>query len=225
MKKRIRMQGMFIFFGVILLILLFRFTTPSWRIEPLEDFFDTLGILLVLCGFLLRIIARGYKEEMSQGGNKLVRDGPYYLVRNPRYFGTLMIGTGVISVLFELWTLPVFLIIYLSIYIPQVNREEKILLTRFGEDYKSYCESTPKYFINFYRLLKVNVYALLIKPSWIKKELSSMLATIIVIFIIEIWQDVRLFGIGEIYDEFLELSLDILIFLLIIAIFAYRKRD
>lgn len=216
---------MLIFLAVILLILLARFTIPNWKKEPLEEFFDILGIILLLCGFLLRIVARGYKEEMSQGGNKLVTDGPYYVMRNPMYFGTLIIGAGIISVLLKLWTFPVFLIIYLFIYIPQVNREEKILLTRFGEDYKSYCEVAPKYFPNIRRLLYFKTLISLLKLRWLKKELVPLIITVTVVFIIEIWQDVRLFGFREFFDEFLEFLLVILIFAVIISILSRHKHN
>jgi len=225
MKKRIKIQDALIFIAVILLILLTKFVIPDWKKEPLEELLDTLGIVFVLFGFLLRIVARGYKEEMSQGGNRLVTNGPYCLMRNPMYFGTLLIGIGITSVLLKLWSVPIFLIICLFIYLPQINREEKILLKRFGEDYKNYCKFSPKYFPNIRRLLNLKAYVPSLKFSWIKKEFFSLILTVIAIFIIEIWQDVALFGFRELFDEFLELSLVIMVFIVTIIIFVYGKHD
>lgn len=224
MKKRIKIQGMLIFFTVILFILFSRFIISSWKKEPLEDFFDSLGVVLVLCGFLLRIVARGYKEEISKGGNKLVTDGPYCLIRNPMYCGTLLIGTGIISILLNFWWLPVFLIIYLFIYLPQIYKEEKILLKRFGEDYEKYCRRTPKYFPNIIRLLNFKSYMPLLKLSWVKKELPALIATLTAIFIMEIWQDVTLFGVRALFDELSESLLTIIVFIVIIYILSYVRR-
>ena len=223
MKKRIKIQGALIFIQIILLLLFGKFVVPDWGKEPLEEFFDTLGIILVLFGFLLRIVARGYKEEMSNRGNNLVIDGPYCLMRNPMYFGSLMIGTGIIAILFKLWTLPVFLVVYLFIYLPQVSKEEKTLLARFGEEYKNYCGTTPKYFPNIRRVLEPKNHISLLRPSWFKKELGRLIAIIIAVFIIEIWQDVRLFGLKELLDEFLELLLVVSILAATVAVLGYGQ--
>lgn len=225
MKTRIRIQGILILVAFVLFILFIRLTIPSWQNEPLEEFFDVLGILLVLFGFLLRITARGYKEEMSQGGNRLVIDGPYLLIRNPMYFGTLMIGTGLVLVLFRLWTLPVFLIVYLAIYIPQITKEEKVLSARFGEEYKAYCRIASKYFINPFKVFNPSIVRLKLKTYWFKKELPSFLATISLIFIIEIWQDVKLFGYEELSGEVFELFLIVAIFVVIVAILTHLQSE
>ncbi|MDI6758843.1 MAG: methyltransferase, partial [Candidatus Omnitrophota bacterium] len=127
MKKRIRIQGMLIFLAVVLTISIPKFVFPYWKEEPLEEFLDVLGVGIVLFGFLFRIAARGYKEEKSFGGKNLVKDGPYYLMRNPMYFGTSLIGIGITIALFKLWIILLFLIICFLIYIPQVKKEEDLL--------------------------------------------------------------------------------------------------
>lgn len=223
MKKRIKIQGGLVFLAVILFILFSRFIIPSWKKEAWDEFFDIAGIVLVLSGFLLRIIARGYKEEVSQGGDKLVTDGPYALIRNPMYLGTLLIGTGVISVLLKFWTLAIFLIVYLFIYVPQIKREERILLKRFGQDYEKYNRCVPKYFPGIGGLLNLKTQISLLNLQWIKKEISPLILTIIFIFIIEIWQDVALFGVREIISESVELLLVVLAFIVIVSILAARR--
>jgi protein-S-isoprenylcysteine O-methyltransferase Ste14 len=212
MKKRIRVQGTLIFWGVVLFVLFIGFTMPRWVDRPREEFFDILGMVFILSGFLVRIVARGYKQDMSRGGDSLVVDGPYSLMRNPMYFGTLLIGAGIIAVLLRLWTLPVFVIVYLAIYMPQIDREEKLLLERFGPRYKEYCRITPKYFPNIFRIFQPGKPLLVLKWFWVKKETSSLAWTIVFVFIMEIWQDVRLFGRGALVEEFLELSGVLLIF-------------
>lgn len=216
MKKRIRIQGALMFLVVIVSIFFTRFIIPYWRKDPFDEFFDAAGIVMILFGFLSRIAARGYKEEKTNGGKNLVKDGPYYLMRHPMYFGTLLIGSGIILVLLEFWTLPVFLIIYLLIYIPQIEKEEKVLLKRFGEEYRTYCKTTSKYFPQFSLSFKEYVP---LKLSWIRKELRSLIIVIAAVLAIEVWKDVRLFGYSEFYKELSELSSVIIVFCAIIFLF------
>jgi len=222
MKRRIAIQGSLIFFTSIASILLSKILLAHWKIEPIDEILDVIGIIFILFGFLLRISARGYKEEKSHQGKNLVKDGPYGLIRNPMYFGTLLIGTGIIFIIFQLWTLPLFLSVFLSIYIPQMKKEEEILSGRFGQDYKNYCKITPKYFPRIYNLLNLRHY-LSIKLNWIKKELSSFIAVITAIMTIETWQDIKLYGYRPFLKELLELSTIILSFVLLVILLRNKK--
>ncbi len=212
-----------IFVAVVLAVFLSKATLQKWRVEFWDEFFDTLGIGLVFFGFLFRIAARGYKKEESLSGKKLVKGGPYALVRNPMYFGTLIIGTGVISVIFELWTLPLFLIIFLLIYAPQITKEEARLLEFFGEEYTEYCKATPKYFPRVSDLLNLRQY-LRLKFSWVRRESLSFLLAITIVMGIEIWEDIRLFGRKGIFSEFVELSVIILFFIVTVSYFLKKTR-
>jgi protein-S-isoprenylcysteine O-methyltransferase Ste14 len=222
-KKRIKFQGILMFVSVIGALLLTKFVFPDWKNEFLEELFDNLGIILILFGFLLRILARGYKEEMSRNGHKLVIEGPYSLMRNPMYFGTLLIGVGAVSILVKWWVLPVFIALYSFIYLPQINKEEKILLDKFGKDYKTYCKVTPKYLPKILALLNFRKYIPLLKFSWVKKESPSLAGTMAVVFLIEIYQDVKLFGAKELIAEFLEFLLVVVIFSVITLMLTYNK--
>jgi protein-S-isoprenylcysteine O-methyltransferase Ste14 len=222
MKKRIRIQGMLIVFAMITIVLLHRFLPPHWKKERPDEFLDVLGIGIILAGFVFRISARGYKEEKSLSGKKLITDGPYTLMRNPMYFGSLMIGTGFITVLVEWWGLLVFLCIFLLIYIPQVKKEEAVLVERFGQKYKDYCKETPRYFPKVQYLLSLRKY-LPLKLSWLKKELPSLAAAITCLIVIEIWEDVTLFGSQELFREALELILTTAAFAFIIVLLFRTK--
>ncbi|MCX5692572.1 MAG: isoprenylcysteine carboxylmethyltransferase family protein [Candidatus Omnitrophica bacterium] len=181
------------FLGLGAVIMLSNFVFPHQRQAVLGGLLNAAGIGLILFGFLFRISARGYKEEKCVNGNTLVKDGPYAIIRNPMYFGTFMIGAGVVMMLLELWVFFLFSIVFLLIYIPQMKKEEKVLLERFGREYEEYCKITPKYFPRFDYLLRINRYISL-KPFWIKKEIVSMITTVIVVILIKIWECIRLFG-------------------------------
>ena len=184
MKIRIKIQGVLIFLSLGAVILLSNFVFHHHRQPFLDGALNALGMGLVLFGFLLRISARGYKEENTSNGNALVKTGPYAMIRNPMYFGTFIIGTGVVVMLLDLWLFFLFAAIFFMIYIPQIKKEERILLGRFGQEYKEYCKLTPKYFPRLDYLFRLNKYVSL-KPFWIKKEIISLVTTLFVVIMIE----------------------------------------
>lgn len=222
MKKRIRIQGLLIFASFLLAIFLYKILLAQWQGKLLDKLFDCLGIVLVLSGFLFRISARGYKEEKSSQGRNLVTDGPYAAVRNPMYFGTLLIGTGVIFTLLQLWVIFPFIIIFLLIYIPQIKKEEALLLKTFKKEYEAYSQSTPRCFPRLKDLLSLRG-RLRLKLSWVKKESTSLLLTIIAILAIEAWEDVQLFGRPWFLRESIELVLMLLSFAALIVLFSRQK--
>lgn len=219
MKKRIRIQGLLIFISFALAIFLYKILLAQWQGKLLDKLFDCMGIVLVLFGFLFRISARGYKEEKSSQGRNLVTDGPYAAVRNPMYFGTLLIGTGVIFTLLQLWVIFPFIIIFLLIYIPQIKKEEALLLKTFKEEYQAYSQSTPRCLPRLKDLLSLPGGRLRLKLSWVKKESTSLLLTIIAILAIDAWEDVRLFGWAGFPREPIELILMLLSFTVLIVLF------
>jgi protein-S-isoprenylcysteine O-methyltransferase Ste14 len=192
MKIRIKIQGALMFLGLGTIVLLSNSVFPHQRQPFLDGVLNAAGMGLILFGFLFRISARGHKEENTSNGNALVKDGPYAVIRNPMYFGTFIIGLGVVVMLLELWFFFLFAAVFFMIYIPQMKKEERVLLERFGQEYKEYCKLTPKYFPRFDYLVRLNQYVSL-KPFWIKKEISSLITTIIVVLLIEIWEYARLF--------------------------------
>jgi len=182
------------FLGLGAIILLSNFMFHRERQEVLDVALNAAGMSLILLGFLFRISARGYKEEKSSNGNALVKDGPYAVIRNPMYFGTFTIGTGIVVMLLEPWVFLLFSGIFLLIYIPQMKKEEKTLLDKFGGEYKEYCAATPKYFPRIDYLFRLDKYVSL-KPFWIRKEIVSIITTVAVVILIEIWECFRLSGI------------------------------
>ena len=179
------------FLGLGIIVLLANSVFPHQRQPVLDGVLNAAGMGLILFGFLFRISARGYKEENTSNGNALVKTGPYAVIRNPMYFGTFIIGTGVVVMLLELWLFFLFAAVFFMIYIPQMKKEERVLLEKFGQEYKEYCRLTPKYFPRFDYLLRLNQYVSL-KPFWIKKEIISLVTTVLVVIMIETWEYARL---------------------------------
>lgn len=181
MKKRIKIQGFLVFTGIVILLILRDFLFAYMRDIRISCF----GVGLVLCGYFLRISARGIKSELSPDGKTLLTGGIYSITRNPMYLGTLFIGIGVVLAVLRLWMGIVFLVIYLAIYIPQIKKETAVLTQRFGETFLKYCRNTPGFFPGLKSVFRIP--AIKFKLNWAKKELSSMIATLAVISGLMIW--------------------------------------
>lgn len=220
MKKRIGIQGFLIFLAIITTILLSKFLFPHWNGKIGDEFLDTLGIALVFLGFLFRISARGYKSEKSSEGRILMADGPYGFIRNPMYFGTLLIGSGIVSVLFQWWAFLLFLGVFLTIYIPQIHKEEQKLQSQFGDEYAAYCKKIPKYFPRISGLLRLNLKGYLpLTWPWIRKELISLIGVMGILLAVEGWQDALVFGLRGYTKELLELFFIVVSFIVIFILF------
>jgi len=220
MKKRIRLQGILIFLAVITVILSFKVICPRWKSRAIDTLYDVLGLGLVLSGFYFRVAARGIKSEKSQEGRKLVIEGLYGLTRHPMYFGTFLIGSGIIAVLFQWWAFIIFIAVFLCIYIPQADKEAKYLSEHFGDEYRVYCQKVPRFFPDVFRR-DIRSY-LFFKWPWLKKEFSSLAWAISAIILIEIIEDMRLFGRAKLHQEFLILIATVAIFM--VSLLGFKKK-
>ncbi|MCA9392685.1 MAG: isoprenylcysteine carboxylmethyltransferase family protein [Candidatus Omnitrophica bacterium] len=205
MKTRIKYQGMAMVFSLIVVILNWRLFFPVWKSEGPEELTDLLGLALLCCGFLVRIVARNHKKEASQNGHQLVTSGIYRLVRNPMYIGTFLIGTGIIVTLFQWWIFFLFLAGFCVIYLPQIRREEQWLVEQFPVSYPQYQRKTRRWIPTLQSLFRSETLAIFrVKPGWFKNEFRSFVLAILVLMLIETAQDVHLFGSHELTEELIE---------------------
>jgi protein-S-isoprenylcysteine O-methyltransferase Ste14 len=197
MKRRIKINGMIIALAVLSLaafptVFLRRNLGGLW-----EEAIEILGIVFILLGQLIRVSARGYKSEHSSDGHTLIQGGPYALVRNPMYLGILLIGLGVVFFLFKWWVACIFLFIFIIRYLPLMLKEEKELLSAFGDTCQDYYKKVPRILPSLSMILKTDINECLpLKLSWLKKEIGAILAVLLIVVFIESWEDIRNEGIG-----------------------------
>ncbi len=100
-----------------------------------------LGALVMLGG--LAVMWRGWRQVHAAQGH-LVRDGVYAHVRHPQYAGLFLITLGM---LIQWPTLPTLLMwpILMLVYYRLARREERELLSRFGEEYARYRSATAAF--------------------------------------------------------------------------------
>lgn len=196
MKERIKSNGIIIFLAVLSLFL---FPSAFIRVNTgvLGEAAKISGLAFILFGQLLRVSGRGYKAENSQGGRVLLQGGPYSLTRNPMYLGILLIGIGVVLVLFKWWVAVVFIAIFIARYLLLIYAEEKKLSAAFPAEYPSYCRNVPRILPALSSINKKDIGEYLpLKLSWVKKEIGPILAVLLSTLFLASWQEVSSAGFG-----------------------------
>jgi len=174
-------------------------------------------------GQILRASSRGYKSEHSQEGGFLIQGGPYALVRNPMYLGILLIGLGIVALIFKWWVAGVFLVIFIIRYIRLIFKEEKKLLGIFGQAYQEYCSQVPRILPRIVTLLKTEIAEYLpLKLPWIKKEIGTILAILLPAVLLESWEDIKNEGLTQYCGEAIAIIITLALFI-ILAVYLSKK--
>jgi protein-S-isoprenylcysteine O-methyltransferase Ste14 len=102
-----------------------------------------LGALILLSGYFVRILAsRTLRRQFSHyvtvhEYHQLITNGIYSLIRHPIYLGKLLALLGMFLV-FPSWYGLFFFVLYSSILVRRISREERLLLKHFGSVYEEY---------------------------------------------------------------------------------------
>ena len=119
--------------------------------NPREDLI-ILGLILMAIGELLRFIASSYLGISSRStlleSKELVTNGPFAYVRNPIYFGNLLLymGASILSGAYLPYLLYLTIIFFAIFYAFIVKYEESFLGDTFGSKYESYLINVPRFF-------------------------------------------------------------------------------
>ena len=112
---------------------------------PLSIFFTTLGVLIILLGLIIYILAIKIKITKAIKENRLLTTGVYSIVRNPIYSAWLLLCTGALLCSGSLLlTLLFFLIFWLYLTILMKHTEEKWLTKLYGAPYTEYCKKVNR---------------------------------------------------------------------------------
>ena len=119
--------------------------------NPLQDLM-VFGAILMLAGELLRFTAVSFLGITSRSPEiktkEFVSNGPYAYLRNPIYFGNLLLymGASIFSgaLLPYLFYLTIFF--FLLFYALIVRYEESNLVSVFGNKYEMYIINVPRFF-------------------------------------------------------------------------------
>ena len=127
-----------------------------WPVNLLRDALGfpgrvALGGLCVAAGLGLAIGAErtfhrlGTNAAPWKPALRLAATGPYACTRNPMYIGLGLFVLGLAVVLASGWTLALLVPAALVLHYGVVKREERYLEAKFGEDYRAFKASVPRY--------------------------------------------------------------------------------
>lgn len=106
------------------------------------------GALATYCAWLFLTIGQGTPAPFDPPQKFVVR-GPYRYVRNPMWLGMLIAHLGVAFFLTSPTLLVLTLIFFILAHPYLVLREEKELEERFGEAYRQYKSTVPRWIPKF----------------------------------------------------------------------------
>lgn len=135
----------------------------------------SIGVLVTLLGEAVRTYGVAFIGSISRtrsySNGQLIQEGPFRLLRNPLYFGNLVLSFG-LSLMPSVWWLPLVVVgVFYVQYIPIVTWEERKLTRIFGEPYLEYCRNVPtRWFPSLSRLVKNGWYE---RPDSWKPALRS----------------------------------------------------
>jgi protein-S-isoprenylcysteine O-methyltransferase Ste14 len=139
--------------GVVVVGLALDWLLPAYVLTVLLTFEERVafGIVLIAAGCALPIAARNRFVAAGTNVNPfkpvlhLATGGVYAYVRNPMYVGLGLIAAGLGFALASDWTLVMLVPGALLIHYGVVRREERYLETKFGDTYRRYKDSVPRY--------------------------------------------------------------------------------
>ena len=129
-------------------------SSVNWASFPLPTWFRWLGIVIgILCSILM------YRTLSSLGKNltdtvvtrteaTLVTHGPYRWVRHPFYVTTALLMASV-TVLAANWLIGAGSVLVLSLLAVRTPKEERMLIERFGQQYRDYMAKTGRFLPRF----------------------------------------------------------------------------
>ena len=109
-----------------------------------NSWFRIAGGVMIVPG--LSLVIWGRARMMSAGTNVIptrpalviVTDGPFRFTRNPLYLGNLIVYAGLILVFNSAWLAILLIPMLLLLNYGIVQREERYLEAKFGNDYRAY---------------------------------------------------------------------------------------
>jgi protein-S-isoprenylcysteine O-methyltransferase Ste14 len=130
---------------IILIVILTTYESDTliFRIIPDSPLAGITGIVLTIAGLGFSAWARIHLGRywssmvMVRVGHRIIKTGPYRVVRNPMYTGLLIAYVGAAIVLGELLAFVALGIGIAAVWV-KIKAEEEILLEKFGEEYLQY---------------------------------------------------------------------------------------
>jgi len=155
----------------LVFLLVFLFSEPALEVTGWEALLFLFGLILVGIATVGRLWCGLYIS--GRKSSTLVTHGPYSVSRNPLYFFSFLgaIGLGLAT---EIITLALLLSLsFLLSYRTVILTEERFLEDKFGDSFRSYCATVPR-FLPKWRQLN-DLETLVVAPKIFLRSVSEAL--------------------------------------------------
>lgn len=105
--------------------------------------FIVFGIVLIIAGIIIFVRAQIDLGDHIRK-NELVTTGIYAYVRNPIYTSFLMVCTGALFIVNDIWLCILPFIYWVFLTVLMIKTEEKWLHDLYGEQYDAYCRQVNR---------------------------------------------------------------------------------
>lgn len=148
----LRLSGLCLFIATLAYVI-----SPSsvqWATFPLPTWIRWLGIVTgILCSFLMYWTLNSFGKNLTdtvvtRAEATLVTHGPYRWVRHPFYVTTALLMASV-TVLAANWLIGAGSLLVLGLLAVRTPKEERMLIEKFGQQYRDYTEKTGRFFPRF----------------------------------------------------------------------------
>ncbi len=111
-----------------------------------------LGFIVAALGEAVRVWSVGYAGSETRttsgvGGSNLVTQGPYAIIRNPLYWGNIMIyaGVGIMSNALFPWLVIIAFLYFVFQYYAIILNEEEYLRNTYKDEFETYCSHVKRF--------------------------------------------------------------------------------
>lgn len=109
------------------------------------------GVVLLIAAACIGIPAvrafrrAGTHAEPWKPATALVTDGIFRFIRNPMYVALILLVGGLAILTASDWMLVMCIPLAFALHVGVIEREERYLEAKFGDAYRRYCDSVPRY--------------------------------------------------------------------------------
>jgi protein-S-isoprenylcysteine O-methyltransferase Ste14 len=118
---------------------------------PVPDGVRWFGVAGFICAvvwllWMFHTLGRNLTDTVvTRRDAKFVDHGPYRLVRNPMYTGTLVLGVS-LGIALGTWLLPLLAVVIFTLFATRTRTEEHYLIEKFGDQYRNYMTRVGRFF-------------------------------------------------------------------------------
>ena len=160
-----------------LLLFLYLFVYLRQPVKGLSSFEGVIGIVVIIAGVLVRSLSAGMLHKNEQ----IATTGIYGMVRNPLYFGSLLLLVGINIIIANPVAWLVSLMLFAITYIPTILGEEAGLAHAFGDAWIAYKNSTPRLLPNPLKLGELRHTSWSARQWYRNHEHNTVLAAVIIL--------------------------------------------